>query len=339
MMKRHDIQTLKRAWYTHAETAELLEVSERSVDRVVQEPPVEHLDGAAARRRARIGRPSKVASFRELVRKALADDPRVLSLELLRRAKAKGYEGGKSAFYAMVRELRPSGTKFVTRFEAVPGEFSQHDFGEVRVRYLNSEAERIIFFASRLKFSRWVQVSTVPNQQAETLVRATCEHFDAMGGIPLLAVFDRPKTVAVKWRKDGTITKYNEVFAQTMFDMGVGAEVCWPYSPQQKGSVENLVGWVKGSFFKCRRFQDRDDLEAQLKAWHREVNEERPCRATKVTPATRMRTERERLRPLKVRPHELAIQRPIFIGPTAMISLHGAQYSMPPEAAGFSGTA
>jgi hypothetical protein len=31
-----------------------------------------------------------------------------------------------------------------------------------------------------------------------------------------------------------------------------------------KGSVENLVGWVKGSFFKQRRFLDRDDLEAPI---------------------------------------------------------------------------
>jgi hypothetical protein len=40
--------------------------------------------------------------------------------------------------------------------------------------------------------------------------------------------------------------------------------------------VENLVGFVKGSFFKVRRFQDEEDLEQQLGDWHREVNEERP---------------------------------------------------------------
>ena len=40
--------------------------------------------------------------------------------------------------------------------------------------------------------------------------------------------------------------------------------------------MENLVGFVKGSFFKVRRFQDEEDLEQQLGDWHREVNEERP---------------------------------------------------------------
>ena len=43
-------------------------------------------------------------------------------------------------------------------------------------------------------------------------------------------------------------------------DLGLGIEVCWPLSPEQKGSIENLVGWVKGSFFKQRRFLDDADL-------------------------------------------------------------------------------
>ena len=339
MMKRHDIQMLKKAGHTHAGIAALLGVSERSVDRVVREPPVEHVGDVAERTSPLVGRPSKVARFREWVRKVLEEEPELLSLELLRRARAEDYDGGKSAFYALVRELRPSKTDLVMRFEAVPGEFSQHDFGEVRVRYLDGTTERIVFFATRMKFSRWVQVSTVRDQTAETLVRTTCEHFDAIGGVPLLAVFDRPKTVALEWRKDGTITRYNPIFAQAMFDMGVGVEVCWPYAPQQKGAVENLVGWTKGSFFKVRRFQDRDDLEAQLRAWLREVNEDRPSRATGVTPATRMLTERQRLRPLKIRPEQLAIRQPVHIGPTAMVSLQAAQYSMPPDAAGWSGTA
>ena len=155
----------------------------------------------------------------------------------------------------------------------------------------------------------------------------------------LLAVFDRPKTVALEWKKDGTIIRYNPVFAQAMMDMGVGPEVCWPHAPQQKGSVENLVGWVKGSFFKVRRFLDRADLEAQLVAWHHEVNVERPSRATGVPPAERMEAELARMRPVKVRPEELAVRVPIFCGPTAMVSIEGSLYSMPPEAASFSGTA
>lgn len=271
MIKRHEIQVLLSAGHSFTKVAELSGASRRTVARIAREAKVTHIDDEAERRERRVGRPSKVAPFRKLILEALEVTPELPSVELLRRARAAGYSGGKSALFAAVRELRPPKPDFVTRFEAVPGEFSQHDFGEVVVTYLDGTKERLHFFATRLKYSRWAQVSLVPNQQAETLVRTACEHFEAMGGIPLMAVFDRPKTVAQAWKKDGTITKYNPVFAQAMFDMGVGVEVCWPYSPRQKGAVENLVGWVKGSFFKVRRFQDRADLEAQLSSWHREL--------------------------------------------------------------------
>jgi hypothetical protein len=75
------------------------------------------------------------------------------------------------------------------------------------------------------------------------------------------------------------------VFAGVVLDLGLGIAVCWPPAPQQKGAIENLVGWVKGSFFKQRRFLDHEDLLTQLAAWLREVNPERPSRATGVVPA------------------------------------------------------
>lgn len=102
--------------------------------------------------------------------------------------------------------------------------------------------------------------------------------------------------------------------------------------------MENLVGWVKGSFFKQRRFIDREDLQLQLAEWHAEVNRQRPSRATGVPPAARMSEERARLRPLKVTPAELALRVPIFVGPTATVLHDGHTYSMPPEAIGIAGT-
>ena len=85
-----------------------------------------------------------------------------------------------------------------------------------------------------------------------------------MGGVPLCAVFDRPKTVALQWKKNGEVTEWNPIFAYAALEIGFTAEVCWPYQPQQKGSVESIVKWVKGSFFTQRRFHDQDDLLTQF---------------------------------------------------------------------------
>jgi hypothetical protein len=109
-------------------------------------------------------------------------------------------------------------------------------------------------------------------------------------------------------------------------------------SPAGKGSVENLVGWVKGSFFKQRRFLDRADLERQLREWLTEANATRPSRATGVPPAARIAEDRTRLRPLKVAPADLALRIPVSVTPTGVVMHDGHPYSMPPDAIGLPGT-
>ena len=339
MLKRHEIQVLRRAGHSLEEAAKLAGVSQSSVQRVEAEPPVTALDSLAERVHRGIGRPSTVEAFRPLLVAELAKQPGVLGVELLRRARLAGYAGGKSALYELIAAIRPrERSQPLVRFEGLPGEFSQHDFGEVDVEFGNGTGRRVHFFASRLKYSRWAQVSLVDDERVESLVRSLVDHFAAMGGIPLLAVFDRPKTVALAWRRDGVVTEWNPTFAGVALDLGLGIELCWPYSPRQKGAVENLVGWVKGSFFKQRRFLDEEDLRRQLTEWHDEVNLQRPSRATGVPPAARIAEERARLRPLKVKPEELALRFPVMVGPTAIVSHEGRTYSMPPEAIGIAGT-
>lgn len=338
MLKRHAIQVLRQAGHSLPEVAELAGVSVRSVQRVEVEAPVTSLDSDAERERRGVGRPSKAAPYRSFVVEQLSGEPELISLELLRRARLAGYSGGKSALYELIHSVRPKPVRLMTRFEGLPGEFSQHDFGEVDVRFMDGSRKRVHFFASRMKYSRWAEVSIVPNEQVETLVRALVDHFAVIGGIPLLAVFDRPKTIANKWGRDGVVTEWNPTFAGVALDLGLGIELCWPHSPEQKGSVENLVKWVKGSFFKPRRFLDEEDLLRQLREWHVEVNTQRPSRATGVIPDERMREERPRLRPLKVAPADLALRIPITVGPTGMVS-HGAHsYSMDPDSLGIPGT-
>jgi transposase len=338
MMKRHAIQVLRNAKHSLQEISELVDVGQRSVQRVVGEPMVTHFDTERERAHRSIGRPSKAEAFRRPVTEWLTEQPELLSVELFRRAKVAGYDGAKSALYELVRTVRVVTPRPVMRFDGLAGEFTQHDFGQVLVRYLNGTERRIHFFASRLKYSRWVEVTIVPNEQVETLARTLVDHFAALGGIPLLAVFDRPKTVALKWQKNGEVTEWNPVFAGVVLDLGLGIEVCWPYAPQQKGAIENLVGWVKGSFFKQRRFVDDADLRTQLTEWLREVNTTRPSRATGIIPAVRRAEEQPRLRPLKVTPAALALRIPVVVSATAYVTHDTHRYSMPPDAMGFSAT-
>ena len=139
--------------------------------------------------------------------------------------------------------------------------------------------------------------------------------------------------------KTGAVLEWNRPFAEALARMGLAVELCWPYRPQQKGAVENLVGWVKNSFFKVRRFLDREDLRQQLADWHAEVNEQRPSRATGRVPGAVLRAEEAaRLRPLRLRPEELDLRYPVRVGPTGMVTFQTNRYSMPAETIGFAST-
>ena len=332
MLKRHEVEVLLKAGHPKTDVARLSGVSLRSVQRIGEESAVAHVDDTAERAKRQIGRPSTVATFRKQVVQVLQETPDLASLEILRRVRESGYSGGKTALYELVASLRPRRARPLVRFEGLPGEFSQHDFGQVDVEFRNGASQRIHFFASRLKYSRFVRVSLVPNEAVESLLRSLAEHLASWGGRPLLCVFDRPKTIALKWHKNGEVSEWNPIFAYATLEMGVGVELCWPYRAQQKGSVENLVGFVKSSFFKVRRFHDEEDLRQQLQQWHHEVNEERPCRATGIIPALRLAEEAPRLRALKVQPEQLALRIPVYVGPTGTVLHEGHSYSMPPEA-------
>jgi transposase len=338
VLTRHKIQVLLDAGFSQSDVATRAGVSVASVKRIAGESEVTSTDDGAARRARRVGRPSKAAAFAEKITAWLGEDPELPTQELFRRAKEAGYGGHKSALYALVAGLRPPRSTPVVRFEGLPGEFSQHDFGHVDVRFVDGRKKRVHFFCSRLKYSRFVAVTLVEHERVETIVRCLARDFVSFGGLPLMAVFDRPRTIVQKGGKGREVEQWNATFAQAMIDIGVGVEMCAPRSGNQKGSVERLVGWVKSSFFKPRKFQDERDLEAQLAAWVLEANTKTPSRATKEIPETRRREELPRLRPVKVFPETLALRVPIFVGPTAEVVHDGVPYTMPPEATHIAGT-
>ena len=75
MLKRHEIQVLRRAGHTLTEVAQLSGASVRTVQRVVEETAVTAIDNAAERARRQVGRPSTAEAFREVLVQALTEAP------------------------------------------------------------------------------------------------------------------------------------------------------------------------------------------------------------------------------------------------------------------------
>ena len=335
MIKRHEVQVLLRSGLSHRQVAKRTGVSKRTVTRIAQENSIETLEDMALRRA--VGRPGVAAPYEKVVREILAEQRDLPTVEILHRLRERGYTSGKSAAYELVHSLRgPAPHGVMVRFEGVAGEFAQFDFGEVQVRYLSGDMQRVHFAAYRLKYSRWVHVEVVSNQKVEALARALLCAFERSGGSPLSVVFDNPKTVVIHPKRTPIV--WNRTLAQLALDYTFAIELCTPRAAHQKGAVENLVGWVKGSFFKVRRFLDFADLLQQLEAWLTEVNQVRPSRATGEPPAVRLAEEQRRLRPLAISPLDYGLQFELLVGPTGMVTHNGIRYAMPADVIGVPAT-
>ena len=314
-------------------------VSLSEIRRIDSEAPIEHFDDAAERKRRGIGRPSKAEPFRALLSEELGRDPGKSSLELLQSARRAGYPGGKSALYSLAGRLRAVVAKSIGRFGEMPGDLSQHGFGEVDVRFAHGRHERVHFFVSQLLYSRWYEVSVVPDRGIESLLRGLVDHFARIGGVPLVTAFELRNAAAIASSVDGLENPWNPAFAQAMLDLGVGLE--WHDRAREDragGEVESLVRSVKRSFFRSRRFADADDLRSNLELWNHDINTRVLLRGTKVAPAARISEERGRLRPLAVRPDHFALRIPVIVGPGAEVIYQGVSYPMPREAIGRRGT-
>jgi hypothetical protein len=72
--------------------------------------------------------------------------------------------------------------------------------------------------------------------------------------------------------------------------------LCALYSPNQKGTVENGVAFIKGNFLAGRTFSDDDDLRLQLNNWLTERNSQK-CQAHGQVPNELLAEERQVFEP------------------------------------------
>jgi hypothetical protein len=125
-MARHRVQVLRTAGMTLKQIVTETGVSQRSVQRIECEPR----SGDPLQARARVGRRASWAVWERLPPCSWLEPKTVEILHRLREqllAQDGAVRGGARP--------GPTATPLV-RFEGVAGEFSQHDFGQVDVRYL-----------------------------------------------------------------------------------------------------------------------------------------------------------------------------------------------------------
>jgi transposase len=260
--------------------------------------------------------------------------PVVRMLELARSDDEQPYRGSRSQFGEMVLRLRrerehdQAVQDVPMRFEGLPGEFLQVDWGEVRGLPFSQRAPGTRYFlACRLKYSRWTWVRFTRDMRQETLVRGLLDCLTELGWAPWVLVFDNMKTVT-----SGRDSSGRPLWTPTLLSLagecGFCPQACDPGAAQQKGAVEALVKWVKGNFLPGRAFRDDADLQAQAIAWCLHANT-RPSDATGEPPLTRLPAEALAGGVLPRSAADYALPVPGQVSPEALVAVRGNRYSVP----------
>ena len=286
-MERSAVHLLAKRGKSQREIARELGLSRVTVARALREP----VDKQSAKR----NRGSSVDPFVDQIKQWLGEKfTTVRMLEFARADPDHAYVGGRSVFSDYVRRVRLEQERVLAdvpvRFEGLPGEYLQIDWGEVRhFPFTQQKPATRYFLACRLKHSRWTFVRWTTRMDQETLIRLLVDCFLVLGFVAWVLVFDNMKTVTTGRDADDKPI-WHPVFLQFAREFDFHPEACTVGAANQKGTVESLVKWVKGNFLVGRGFLDDADLERQNLEWL-DAAHSRPSSATGDPPSLRLKAE------------------------------------------------
>lgn len=326
-MERATIFYLKQKGWSNVQIAEFTGHHRDTIAKVLKE----EIDQKPKKR----DRKSAASVFDAQIQEWLDQDLPVIRMFEKARADAEHpYTGSETAFYDYVRKMRRarqhSPANVAIRFEGMPGEYLQIDWGEVRDMALTNagKTRTRYFFAARLKYSRFMFVRFTHDMQEETLLRLLIECFQTIGGVPWAVVTDNMKT-AVLGRDASNQPIWNPAYQKLAAEFKFLPEACAPASGNQKGSVENLVKFVKGNFLAGRSFHDDADLAEQCQQWLLQVNTERESDATGEPPDVRLTEEQRKFGQLPACAANYGFFDCVVVSRESMVSLETNRYSVP----------
>jgi transposase len=326
-MERSTVQVLVKRGKSQRQIAKELGRNRRTIARALREPVDQ---GAVTRQRG-----SQVDPYRARIEQWVQESlPVVRMLELVRGDLDQPYQGSRSQFGEMVRRIRQTHEQgqavedVPIRFEGLPGEYLQVDWGEVRGFPFRQQVPGTRYFlACRLKYSRWVWVQWTTDMRQETLIRGLLDCLLALAWVPWVLVFDNMKTVT-SGRDSSGRPLWTPSLLSVAGECGFCPQACDPGAARQKGAVEALVKWVKGNFLPGRSFRDDADLQAQGSAWCLQANT-RPCDATGEPPLTRLPQEAAAGGVLPPTAFDYALPAAGQVSAEALVAVRGNRYSVP----------
>jgi transposase len=219
-------------------------------------------------------RSRRVDPFIPFIQETLAKYPRLRASRLWTMVTARGYEGSKSAFRAIVARLRPRPhAEAYVRRTVLPGHEAQVDwahFGHITV----GRAQRDLFaFVMVLSYSRLRLVHFAMRAAMPSFLRGHVEAFRFFSGVPRVVLYDNLKSAVLE--REGDVVRFHPTMLALAGHYRFEPRACAPYRPNEKGRVERAIQDVRDGFFAARSFTSIDDLNAQARQWCVDISRER----------------------------------------------------------------
>jgi hypothetical protein len=181
-----------------------------------------------------------------------------------------------------------------------------------------------------LAYSRMMYVFFSLSQAMEHFLLGQEEAFQFFGGVPEKIMVDNLKTAVIK-REPGKEPVLNPKYIEFAQHFGFKIVPCGVGQPQEKGRVENGVGYLKKNFLAGLQIPCLDALQDGVKTWLKDIANVRIHGTTKKRPVDMFEQERKVLLPLPANPFDEAIPRPVRSSSQFRVTVDTNHYSVPAE--------
>lgn len=309
---------------TAAQIARELCLDERTVRR--------KLDAKQFLPRKTVIRPSKLDPFKDTVVKMVESYP-YSAIQIYQRLREEGFAGGYTAVKKFVRKVRPKREKAYLTLAFAPGECAQVDWGSYGSVRVGDTTRRLSFFVMVLCYSRQMYVEFTVSQTMEHFLACHQNAFLAFGGVPARIMIDNLKSGVLK-HAPGEAPVYNARYLDFAKHNGFSISACGVAKGNEKGRVENGVGYVKKNFLAGADLPDFAAINPAARIWLDTVANVRIHGETRKKPVEMLLAERPHLLPLPLHPYDVGTVSCVRASSQFRVTLDSNRYSIPARFAG-----
>jgi|TARA_B100001971_G_C18248068_1_gene575890 transposase len=245
-------------------------------------------------------------------------------LERLRDEQA--FTGGYTIVKDYVRERRLRIREMFVPLMHPPGH-AQADFGEALVEIEGIE-RKAHFLVVDLPHSDTCHVTAFPAETTEAFCHGHNASFSFFGGIPQSVLYDNT-ALAVARILGGGKRQRTRVFSELQSHYLFADRFGRPGKGNDKGKVENLVGYVRRNFFvPIPRYPSWEALNAHLEESCRKRMADRLW-GHDETIGERFERDRQALLPLPSAPYDACDKRATRVSSLSLVRYHNSDYSVP----------